>query len=265
MNFILPQIFQYLLPLLPLAISIIFTALGICLVALLIFSKIVYFFVNIWNTYLPKKAAKLRIDIKTKSFLISLIGVCFIVALSFSANNWFIYALAIVIIATLVTELEFLEKVVALFWNREAYWKYRGQIDKNAQQPTVPTSEEERKELEEQASKKEGETQTDNNTPPWLLMYHSEVVYRLIFGSQIGILQWLTTNEHQGVPKSQIEAAYAKNPISATYPFENYIGFLINNQLVRLDASSTTLHITPVGKFFLDYLAKNQIPPVRPN
>ncbi|MEY2565449.1 MAG: hypothetical protein QOH88_3642 [Verrucomicrobiota bacterium] len=53
-----------------------------------------------------------------------LLGTLFVTALCFAANHLSAYLLGIFIIATLVTELEFLEKLAAIFWNRKEYWEY---------------------------------------------------------------------------------------------------------------------------------------------
>lgn len=45
-------------------------------------------------------------------------------SLALAADNAAVYALAIFIVATLVTELGFLEKLAALLWNRDKYWEY---------------------------------------------------------------------------------------------------------------------------------------------
>jgi hypothetical protein len=56
---------------------------------------------------------------------IKLLGSLMVLALAFGSNTGVVYALAIFIVATLVTELDFLEKLAAIFWNREKYWEYR--------------------------------------------------------------------------------------------------------------------------------------------
>ncbi|PBQ22013.1 hypothetical protein CCL08_01715 [Pseudomonas congelans] len=48
---------------------------------------------------------------------IKLLGSAFVLALAFAANTSWTYALAIFVVATLVTELEFLEKLAAMFTN----------------------------------------------------------------------------------------------------------------------------------------------------
>jgi hypothetical protein len=58
-------------------------------------------------------------DTRTK-----LLGAIFVTGLCFAANNWTAYLVGIFIVATLVTELEFLEKLAAIFWNRKEYWEY---------------------------------------------------------------------------------------------------------------------------------------------
>ena len=54
-----------------------------------------------------------------------LIGVSFVVGLAFTANDVTIYGLAIFIVATIITKLDFLENLAAIFWKNDGYWKYR--------------------------------------------------------------------------------------------------------------------------------------------
>lgn len=62
---------------------------------------------------------------KNRASIVKLIGSALVLALAFAANNAFTYGLAIFIVATLVTDLDFLEKLAALFWNRDKYWEYQ--------------------------------------------------------------------------------------------------------------------------------------------
>lgn len=55
---------------------------------------------------------------------VKLIGSLMVLAMAFAANHWAVYALAIFITATLVTELEFLERLAAIFWGRDKYFDY---------------------------------------------------------------------------------------------------------------------------------------------
>lgn len=257
------NIFSFIQQNAPVLLAACFSLIGFILVLCVLVSRL-YFVIVSWIHKDGK--SKKKNDLPKKSFFTPLVGSLFIVTLALVANNWFVYALSIIIIATLVTELEFLEKVMSLLWDRKYYWDYRIQVDGKAiqeQQGSKPTV---TPEIEKEATQAQNSSQTPNNgEQPWLLMWHAEKVYRLIFGSQLGILQSLALSEPQGVTKFQVEQWYSKNPISANYPFENYIGFLKDNQLITFDSSLTTLHITPVGKYFLDYIEKNNIPPVRPN
>ena len=53
--------------------------------------------------------------------VIKLLGSLMVIGLSLIANSAFIYAVSIFIIATLVTDLEFLEKLAAIVWDRKEY------------------------------------------------------------------------------------------------------------------------------------------------
>jgi len=55
---------------------------------------------------------------------IKVFGGLLVAGIGFSAANPWIYPIAIFIVATLVTELEFLEKLAAIVWNRKEYWQY---------------------------------------------------------------------------------------------------------------------------------------------
>lgn len=55
---------------------------------------------------------------------IKILGSLFVLSICFAANQWFVYAIGTFIVATLVTELEFLEKLAAIAWGRKEYWDY---------------------------------------------------------------------------------------------------------------------------------------------
>ncbi len=52
---------------------------------------------------------------RSQAISIKLLGSLMVLALAFAANNALVYSLAIFIVATLVTDLHFLEKIAALF------------------------------------------------------------------------------------------------------------------------------------------------------
>lgn len=242
-----------------------FSAIGLVVILLMFFSKIVYVFLCIANGFLPKKY-KIRFETRTKSLYTPTVGTCFVIVLAIAADNPYIYGLSVIIIATLITELEFLEKVMALFWNRKDYWDYRAQIDGRGSQQTDKSSPEEKEILEKidkKLEKSDGGEKTienPNTQEDWLLLYHFERTYRLIFGQQIGWLQWLNMNEQQGITIGELRSAYSTNPLSTSYAFEKYIGFLETSLLVKYDGSVGRYHITFIGKSFLAYMATQQLP-----
>jgi hypothetical protein len=52
-------------------------------------------------------------------------GAFLVASISFFVNNAGIHALAIFIIATFITKLDFLENLAAIFWGRKEFWDYR--------------------------------------------------------------------------------------------------------------------------------------------
>ena len=58
------------------------------------------------------------------SLSVKLLGRRMVISLSFGANHPIIYELGIFIIATLITELHFIEKLGALIWRRKEHHQY---------------------------------------------------------------------------------------------------------------------------------------------
>ena len=217
-------------------------------------TAIALLFLLLVNFYLKK------IDQREKYFP-QIIGTLFIICIAFAANNTFIYALSIIIVATLVTELEFLEKLMALIWNRPEYWKYQIEAKQQTTNINVDTKIKElSQEVESWRNKgKEMEqllTETNKTAWQWQLLYFFEFIYRLIFGSQINLLYALKNNNL--LSKEILEAMHRRS-LSKDYPFDLYINFLENNNLILFNSSSGLYTITPLGLAFLDYLEKNQI------
>lgn len=51
-------------------------------------------------------------------------GSILVISITLFADHAAVYTISVFVIATLVTELQFLEKIAALIWNRKEYWKY---------------------------------------------------------------------------------------------------------------------------------------------
>jgi hypothetical protein len=52
------------------------------------------------------------------------LGTIFVTALALASNSSWTYGIAIFILAALITELDFLEKLAAMVWGRDKYWDY---------------------------------------------------------------------------------------------------------------------------------------------
>jgi hypothetical protein len=61
---------------------------------------------------------------RTVDLTIKLIGSFFVLGICFAAQDGIVYGIGVFVVATLVTELQFLEKLAALVWNRKEYWEY---------------------------------------------------------------------------------------------------------------------------------------------
>lgn len=70
-------------------------------------------------------------DGQRKTLFLQLLGTFCTLGIAFAANNAFVYGIAIFIVATLVTDLEFLEKLAAIVFKNESYFKdYRAELVK---------------------------------------------------------------------------------------------------------------------------------------
>lgn len=89
--------------------------------------------------------------------------------------------------------------------------------------------------------------------------FHFEKTYRLIFGSQLMILKLMY--QHNKMLDVLTRAIYGNTSWANTYPYNQYIGFLINSGLITpLDSNDNSYSILPVGRAFIDYLSNNNIP-----
>ena len=84
-----------------------------------------------------------------------------------------------------------------------------------------------------------------------------EGIYAAIFGSQINLLAHINSINESGETDSAVREYYARKqgefPRLKDYPFEKYIGYLINTQLVRID--DKRYRVTVKGREFLQYIA----------
>ena len=93
------------------------------------------------------------------------------------------------------------------------------------------------------------------------LLYKAEVLYRLIFGSQIALMREL--NESGAQAESFVRVFYdrakAESPMFySDYTFENWINFLLTQQAVAFE--SNRYGISKFGHQFLGWLVANSVP-----
>ncbi|MHB2138320.1 hypothetical protein ACX64L_10255 [Pseudomonas monsensis] len=98
--------------------------------------------------------------LSAESSTVKLIGSGLVLSLAFAANNVWTYGLSIFIVATLVTELQFLEKLAAMFTNRDKYWDFLAQ-QSTPQQSKQKALLEAVEDVEAEQAEKRGETPGD--------------------------------------------------------------------------------------------------------
>lgn len=199
-------------------------------------------------------------------FYTKFLGVLFIVTISFAADNPFVYVIAIIIIATLVTELQFLEMLIALIWNRPEYVK--GRMNALNKQQNETETDDRLKQLEKLANETGEKLKTETvQKTQYLLFFHFEKIYRLIFGSQLNIL--LEAENNNGKIGLQRTVLFYRSSgwVEKGYDVGSYTMFLQNMGLLSYTTDSTPecyYSLTPIGYSFLQYLRENGIPFYKP-
>jgi hypothetical protein len=87
----------------------------------------------------------------------------------------------------------------------------------------------------------------------WAAAWSFERIYRVIFGTQVRVLQKANVAP---VPLATVQEQYEASRAlgNKQQSFENYVGFVVSNTLLAANADQT-FAITPVGRFFLTYVA----------
>ena len=98
------------------------------------------------------------------------------------------------------------------------------------------------------------------------VVLHFERTYRLIFGSQIRLLERLERLGSLGQTYENIASTYqSERAVSATlysYPLAHYLGFLENTGLIKTVGGTDrrAVKVTPVGVDFLEYIRAMKYP-----
>ncbi|KKS70975.1 hypothetical protein A3A14_01940 [Candidatus Daviesbacteria bacterium RIFCSPLOWO2_01_FULL_43_38] len=93
------------------------------------------------------------------------------------------------------------------------------------------------------------------------LGYHFEKTYRLIFPSQMVILNSMT-NFNGEIPDALAQALFRRTIWAQQFniSYEQFMGFLIQSGLIAYDPSSSKFTLIPLGRTFWEYLVSNNIP-----
>ncbi len=184
---------------------------------------------------------------QSSDFLLKVIGVTIIASLAFAASNWFVYSICIIIIATLIAPLEFLEKLMAIIFSGKDFFAYLSEVSKsNAQRESQEAG------LTENSS--------TNGTVNFSELYFYEAYYRMIFGSQLEILQLIETKN--GISIDKLVEIYNKTQwLKNGYQFSEYINFLLEKtEFISLNSERNVYILTKKGEGFIEYLRKLNIP-----
>jgi hypothetical protein len=123
----------------------------------------------------------------------------------------------------------------------------------NDELQTVKQTEQKLKELQKYTAR-------DKDT--YFIGFHFEKTYRLIFPSQMVILNILNNSEEQELPEVLARALFRRTIWASTkynVAFEHFMGFLIESGLIFYDSPNTKFMLTPLGRAFWQYLKTNNI------
>jgi hypothetical protein len=94
----------------------------------------------------------------------------------------------------------------------------------------------------------------------WQVARTHEIIYRLIYGSQIDLLLQANTLSPPNLNSAQqiYDGAKTRYPeLYKDFSFEAWVRFPVNAGLMREEA--TVMRITPLGQDFLHYLVQNSL------
>jgi len=181
-----------------------------------------------------------------------LIGTLSVVTLAFAANNFLVYFFSTIIIATLITDLEFIEKIAAIISKSADYFDWRKTIEQEKKEPQVDL----RISPDEQSKLNIALARSRDSL---LILYHFERTYRLIFGTQLTLLDIILKSNEGKISDALAQAMYIRTSWPGKYPFDSYMNFLKRSQLITHDPTTDFFSITDLGEAFLDYLTQNKI------
>lgn len=204
--------------------------------------------------------------------LLQLTGIVICLALAFAANNVFVYIVCVLVIATLITDVSFIEVLMAILWKNDEYFKTKLETkkledSKKSQENNIgnlvpineitPIFEEYGKKTKDMENKITALTDENEKNKIYL---HYERTYRLIFGSQIRFLEQLKKSKDYKIPLTQAQILYKLSPVFPNYPEEDYFKFLINYYMVGFEnTNGDNFYLTTLGNGFLDYLTELNI------
>lgn len=95
----------------------------------------------------------------------------------------------------------------------------------------------------------------------FFLGYHFEKTYRLIFPSQMVILNSMT-NFNGEISDALAQALFRRTIWAQQFniSYDQFMGFLVQSGLVVYELSSNKFTLTPLGRTFWEYLVSNNIP-----
>jgi len=62
---------------------------------------------------------------KTRELSTKIVGIFLVVSMAFISNHWFVYTCTVFIVATIITNLDFLEKLAAILMRSKEYWDHQ--------------------------------------------------------------------------------------------------------------------------------------------
>ncbi len=124
---------------------------------------------------------------------------------------------------------------------------------------TLNTELETTKKAEQKLQELQEYTNRDKDT--FFLGYHFEKTYRLIFPSQMVVLNIMNNSNNE------ISDALAHSLFTRTIwaqqqynlPYDQFMGFLANSGLIEYNSESKKWLLTPLGRTFWEYLTNNHI------
>lgn len=152
-------------------------------------------------------------------------------------------------------------KVLAPGFSLETLQKQQEKVGKTEKKEIGALNKELKTSQQREQKLKELQEYTSRDKDTYFLGYHFEKTYRLIFPSQMVILNVMNNSSNKAIIDVLAQAIFRRTIWATEFniSYEQFMAFLIESGLVNYDQLNQKFLLTPLGSTFWEYLKGNNI------